>query len=295
MASTLPGLALAQDFSGAATLGYGLSSVDGTSDDLTSLTLDGRFVYDAGNGLTFGGDLSVARVDVDGVSENLTGSAYGVDVAYRLQNGLSLGAYLERAEIDVSGLGDIAATSFGIEAGYGVGQADIRVFAGRTDTSPELPPGIDVRDLGVTATYAISDRLSLGAALVNTEISGFGDSVDLRFVGVAGAYSLNDQWSFFGGITETSVGVLDADVRTMGLGLSYDMSQLVNFGSVASLELARTRGSVSGFGSADVDTIRLGLTIPLGSGDADVPLNSVADTVFNPRRNALSQGVLAAF
>lgn len=295
VAAALPGGVLAQQFSGAVTLGYGASDVSDVSEGLDSLTLDGRATFDAGNGLTFGVDVTAGRISLDGVSENIDASAIGVDAAYRLDNGLSLGAYVERAELDVTGLGDVAATSYGVEAGYAVGQAAFAAFVGRTTTDPELPGDIDVTDLGVTASYAVSDRLSLGAAVVNTEISGQGDSVDLRFVGVAGTYGLTDRISVFGGLANTSISGADADVRTLGLGLSYDMSQVFRFGSAMSVELARTRGSIGGLGSAEIDTIRIGLTIPLGGGDADVPLNSVADSILNPRHNALSQTVLAAF
>lgn len=292
----LPGMAAAQEFSGAITLGYGMTDLSDVSEDITTTTLDGRFGMDLGNGFRFGADLSVGRGKIDGVPESLTASMIGVYGAYSFDGGFSLGAYVEDAELDIEGAPtDLSATSYGLMAGYDMGQARFGGFLGRTTTDPDLPAGIDVRDFGLTLRYAAAPEFTLGASFVRTEVSDGVTDVDLDFLGVAGAYTIDPTWSLFGGISNASVDLIDADVTTFGLGVSYDLSSKLGAGSSLSLELARSNASVGGGGDGHLNTVRLGLSIPLGSQGFTVPMNSVADSIMNPRHSALSSTVLSVF
>lgn len=292
-AVSLPDLSQAQTFSGSVTLGYGQGRAPDVSDALATTTLDGRMLYDTGNGLVVAGELSGARVSSDGLLGDLSGSSLGLEATQRLHGGLSLGGYVEQNRLDTAEVEAIKATSFGIEAGYAIGAANLALFVGQSRTNFALLNAVDVRDLGLTVRYAVGDRLSLGAALVNSAVPFLGADIDLRFLGLAATYSMNDRVSLFGGLTEASIQQFGFDVRTLGLGLSYDMSGVVPFDTALSVELART--SIGFVDSTSVDTVRLGLTFPMGGDETRAPLNSVADTVFNPRRNALSQLLLGVF
>ena len=81
----------------------------------------------------------------------------------------------------------------------------------------------------------------------------------------------------------------------MGIGLGYDLSGWTNMPMVASLELSRSRLSESGVGSIDVDSVRFGLTLPLGGSSTVAPQNSTAAAAMEPRRNALSTTLLGMY
>lgn len=284
--------AQAQTWTGGATLGFGRTTLDGADGSLRNTSLDGTIAADLGNGFSLGADLSLNRLSSDG--DDLNATLIGLSGAYSFGGGFSVGAYVERASLDIDLLGDdLTATSYGLTAGYAQGPLRAGLFIGMTETDPDLPDGVDVRDFGIIVHYQASPELHFGGSLVRTTIDGFGDSADLTAFGIGAAYDVAPDWTVFGGIARTSVSEIDADVTSFGLGVSYDTSAAFRFPSFVSLELARTNASLDG-DDADLDTVRIGLTIPLGEG-ARVPLNSVAHTAMNPRRNALSSTLLAAF
>lgn len=292
--SALPALALAQDISGAVTLGYGHSDISGISEDIRSTTLDFGGRYDFGNGFSVGGDLSAARLDIDNVPVDLDVRAFGLDAGYRFSSGFTIGAYAEKAELDIETFPvDLSATSYGISAGYGTAYSDFGVFIGETETDPDLPPGVDIRDIGLTFGFRPTEGAMIGGNWIKTELSDGVTDVDITALGVAGSYAVNDAVSLFGGVTRTSIDLLDADVTTFGIGAGYDLGAITKIPGAISLELARSDLSAAG-GSVDVDTVRLGYTIPLG-GAAGAPRNSVASSILDPRHSAVTSTVLSAF
>ena len=165
---------------------------------------------------------------------------------------------------------------------------------GRTTTNPDLPSGVDVNDYGFALKYTAMQNVTLGGNVMRTRLSGGGNHVDLDMIGVAGAYAFNDQWTAFSGLTRTKISDVDAKVTTFGLGVSYDMTSLVKIGSSASLEYAHTKNDLDG-GDGSLNTVRLGVTIPLGHSTGKVPLNSVADSILKPTHSVVSSTVLSAF
>lgn len=294
-----PSLVMAQDISGGLTLGFGHTDVSDVPEDITTLTLDGRVDLAFDSGLTLGARLDAVRGEMDGMAGDITGTVLGATAGYRFGNGLELGLYAEKAELSVDGLGvDPSATSLGVTAGYAMNGVQLGGFFGRTTTDPDLPAGVDVKDLGLSIAYDASDRFLVGANVMRTRLSSGGTDVDLDMVGIAAAYEFNDKWTGFGGVSRTSLDLVNADLTTFGFGVSYDLSSLLNFGSVASIELARTDADLGGT-DGSLDTVRFGFTIPLGgktaTGAKKVPLNSVADAVLNPTHSVLSSTVLTAF
>ena len=287
-----PSLAVAQDISGGVTLGFGQHSVDVVDQDLSTATLDGRVDFAFANGMTFGVEAGYIDLGVDGFPVDISGTNVELDVGYKLASGLSFGAYAGQTSIN-AGIGvDISLKSIGAEVGYATGAWDLGLSLGRTSTSPDL--GLDIDNLGLTVKYAAMPNLDIGGTFLRANLSAGGTDLDVDLIGLAAAYDINDQFSLFGGVSRTSQDDLDLDVTTMGLGVGYDLSQMTGMASVVSLELARTDLSVTG-GSADLDTVRIGLTLPLGGKGTEAPLNSVADSIFNPRHGAVNAALTGAF
>ncbi|MCV2868070.1 porin [Defluviimonas sp. WL0002] len=291
--AALPGVALAQDISGAFTLGYADSDISDVNADLNTTTIDGRVEVGFANGLTFGARYDRVDTSIDGVPFDITGDAIGLDLGYGFGNGFGVGAYWEDAEIGIDDTPlSISARSYGVSASYETHGLEVGGFYGRKSTDPDL--GLDFKDYGLTMGYEANDQLSIGGNIMRTRISAGGESVDLDMVGLAGSYSINDQWTAFGGVSRTSVDLADLDITTFGLGVSYDLSAMSSFGGIASLELARTNLDLGG-SDGSIDSVRIGFTIPFGAKANKVPLNSVADSVMNPTHAVLSSTVLSAF
>lgn len=296
-AISAPSLAVAQDISGGVTLGFGQHEI--ADQDLSTASLDGRIAVGFENGLSFGVEAGYLDVGIDDVPVNANGRFIGLDLAYRFSNGMSVGTYYEELTLSANLLPiDISLDSFGLTAGYSMETLEFGAFVGRGSTSPDigllLGSDVDIDNLGLTAKYTPMDNLNVGAALLRTRLSGGGDSLDIDMLGVAATYDVNPQFSVFAGLSRSSVDEFDLDVTNFGLGVGYDLSTMVGVASVVSLELART--DISGFGaSEELDTIRLGLTFPLGGKGTEAPLNSVADSIFNPRHGALNATLTGSF
>lgn len=292
LAIAAPGLAVSQEVSGAVTLGFGEHSISDIDQDLSTASLDGRVNLSFANGMTLGVNAGYLDLGIDGAPIDINATFVGLDVGYRMASGLSVGAYAEQLTADADLGFDLSLKSMGAKVGYAAGGLEVGAHLGRTSVSPDLAD-IEADTLGLTTKYATIPNLTLGGTFQRASISAGGGEVDVDLIGVAGAYDVNEQFSLFGGISRTSIDEADADITTMGLGLGYDL----NMGGVAStvsLELARTDLSVFG-GSTDLDTVRLGLTLPLGGKGTEAPLNSVADSVFNPRHGAVNAALTGAF
>jgi len=286
-----PALVAAQDISGGVTLGFGQHDVAGQN--LSTSSLDGRVKMAFSNGLTFGVSAGYLDLGLDGIPVDLSADFIGLDLGYRFSNGASVGGYVERLNASISGLPiDLALKSFGAEVGYTMSDLDLRASLGRSSTSPDI--GIDIDNVGLAAQYTPMANLDIAGALLRATLSSAGTEVDIDMIGLAAAYDVNDQVAIFGGLNRTTVDLLDADFTTMGLGVGYNLAAMTGVTSVVSVELARTKFDVGGGGDA-LDTLRLGLTFPLGEKGTEAPLNSVADSIFNPRRGAVNAALTSAF
>lgn len=289
-----PALAVAQDMSGAVTLGFGDHNISDIDQGLSTSSLDGRVNLSFANGMTLGVNAGYLDLGIDGVPFDITATFVGLDVGYKMASGLSFGAYAEQLSANVGPVPfDLSLKSIGGKVGYETGNLELGAHLGRTSVSPDIAE-IEADTLGLSAKYAAMPNLVLGGTFQRASISaGGGPEVDVDLIGLAGAYDINEQFSLFGGVSRTSIDLADADITTMGLGLGYNLD-LGGVASTVSVELARTDLSAMG-GGTDLDTVRLGLTLPLGGKGTEAPLNSVADSIFNPRHGAVNAALTGAF
>lgn len=288
---SIPSAAVAQDLSGGVTLGFG--DHDFADQGLSTASLDGRVNLAFANGMTFGVSAGYVDLGIDGAPFDVNANFVGLEVGYKMSNGLSFGAYAEQlnGSIDILPI-DLSLKSIGAEIGYSMTNLELGAHVGRTSTSPDI--GIDIDNIGLTAKYTPMENLDVAAAFLKATLSNGGTDVDIDMIGLAATYDVTAQISVFGGVSRTTIDQVDADFTTLGLGVGYDLSQMTGMASIVSLEVARTDVSLGGT-SEDLDTIRLGLTFPLGGKGTEAPLNSVADSIFNPRHGAVNAALTSAF
>jgi Gram-negative porin len=208
---------------------------------------------------------------------------------------MTAGGYVERGSIDVDLLGaDAAVTSYGLTFGYETDRLDAEVFLGKSNTSPSLPAGVDVKDYGVRVGYQISPKAFVVGSLARTDISGVGGGVDLDMISLGGGYAFNDEFSVFGGVQRISLDIASADATTYGLGVAYQPARMNTVPMIFSLELARTSLDIGG-PSADLNTVRLGVSIPLGNTSKGVPVNSLVNNIAKGGRSVVTSGIMGVF
>ncbi len=292
-----PGIAAAQDISGGVTLGFGEHDISDISQGLSTTSLDGRVKLAFENGMTLGVSAGYIDVGIDDVPFDLQGNFVGLDIGYRFSNRMALGVFAEELTLGTDALPvDLSLRTIGLSGSYSMEGLELGGFIGNTTTSPDigLVLDADIDNIGLTAKYAALPNLDIAGALLRATIDTPDTDVDIDLIGLAARYDINEQFSVFGGVSRTSVDLADLDVTTMGLGVGYDLTAMAGMASTVSLELARTDLSQDG-SSGDLDTIRLGLTLPLGGVGTEAPLNSVADSIFNARRGALNAALTGAF
>ncbi len=295
--------AMAQDFSGGLTFGLARSNISDVDVDLTGLSLDGRLAYNIGSGVTIGSRFNTFSLDVSDADLDLNGNLIGLDVSYAISDAFSAGVFYEHAEVgvDISGtsLSSVASSNtYGIEGSYTTGALKLGAFVSVSDTGGLIglalaSADVDVRSFGLSASYSPSSQLTVGGSAIRTtfDIGAINQDFDVDYIGLAGVYDINDTFTVFGGLSRTSQNDLDLDVTTIGLGVAYDLTAMAGMPMSVSLELARTTPDLGG-SDIDIDTVRLGLSIPLGTKTTKAPLNSTADAILNPSHNAITQTVL---
>jgi hypothetical protein len=288
----VPGLASAEiTVSGGVTLTYGkLDGGFGTS-DVKEKGVDGRMKLDFGNGILFG--LQVGKIDmpISDTPISLEGEFVALDAAYRFTNGMRVGAYADRLTmgIDLSPI-DLTLKTSGVSVGYEGQGFDAEAFIGNTSISPAVLP-FDIENRGVTVSYTGQPGLEAGATWLRAELSAGGFSENIDFKGVAASYTIGESMIVFGGLSKADFFLGGSDLDSLGLGLGYDLGAAAGFSATVSLEVAKTDlGDTS-----DIDTLRLGLTVPFGAKGPSLPMNSVADSILNPRHGAFNAALTSAF
>lgn len=290
----LPAAGQAQQASGAVTLGYGYTDLSDGGGDLSSFTLDAAGNVAFNDNVNLGLYGSFVNADPDGAGDITLGDV-GAKLVYQFSSGVILGGYLDHASLDLGGgIGDIDATSFGGITGYVAGDFGAEVFIGATETSPDLPSGVDWMDYGATLRYRISPTARIGGHLMRTDISGNGADIEVDTLGIGGDVAFGAGWGAFGGLNHSSIDLVNTDVTTVGVGVSYDLRQVSAIPGAVSMELAHSNLDTP-IGDANANTVRLGLTFPLGKQASGAPLNSVDRAVIAPRHNAATTLLNAAF
>ena len=304
-----PFTASAQDFSGAVTLGYSHRSLDvvpGFELKSNALTLDGQIDFKLDSGLTFGARYNSFNLNLANLPIDLKGNLIGLNVGYDVSENFSAGVFLEQSQIGADigpmSISDAAGLqTMGIEGSYSTGNLEFGAFVAKSDITGALGGligaggvSVDVTSFGLSAKYEANSDLLVGGTFMRTSADIGGPSYDIDYIGIAAVYGLNDTVNLFGGLSQTRQSDLEAKINTIAIGGSYDLSATAGFPLVASLELARTDlkvGLLPGL-EPKSNSIRLGLTMPLGKGSVKAPLNSTADAILNPSHDVLSQTLM---
>jgi hypothetical protein len=286
LVSTVPVAVQAQSITGGLTLSYTTQESDGLEQDTTGL--DGRMRVALDNGFSFGLQLGQSTTSTDGTPLELEGEFYALEGGYRFANGIRVGAFAERLTIGFNLIPtDISLDTDGVALGYDANGFDVEAFVGTTSTN--LLSTLDVDNYGIIATYTGTPGLEVGGAFLRARLSSGGVSENIDFKGIAATHVFKESYMVFGGFAKSDFFIGDS-LDSMGVGVAYDTGALVGFSSTLSLELARTD-----LGGDDIDTVRFGLTVPLGKKGPMLPMNSVADSILNPRHGAFNAGITAAF
>ncbi|MFX0542390.1 porin [Roseovarius sp. S4756] len=287
----LPGAALSQDVSGAATLGYAHSSVSNGGGDLNAYTVDGAGDITFQNGFAVGLTGSVIHADPDGGGGDIDLTDLGSDLTYTTYSGAMFGGYLDYTDLSGNGLltGSADATSYGLTGGYAGQMLQIKANVGWTDASGAgLGVVSDWMDYGVNVSYTPTERTRIAGHWQLSDVDTNFGGTDLSSVGVGASHDFGAGFVGFGGISRVDFDAANVDATSYGVGVGYDLSQISSVPAQVSLELARTNLDAGAFGDTDVDTVRLGVTIPLGGPSNQTPLNSLSESIMAPRHNALS-------
>lgn len=283
-----PSAGLAQDFAGAATLGYGYSNVPNGLPNVNTYSLDGAGTLGFQNGFSLDVDGSIHHANPSRGNNAGVFDVGGV-LNYRFGVGPVIGAYLEYASLDSNGLlgRDINATSYGLTGGYEGQLFQAKLFYGGTDASNIAGANSDWTDYGLNVAYTPTLNTTVAGHWMRSDIDSPLIETDATSFGIGAGHDFGNGFSGFGGITRLNFDAVNIDATSYGLGLGYDLNQITGVPAQVSLELARTMVDPVGR-NTDVDTIRLGVTIPLGQRSGSAPLNSAASNAMSPRHNAVS-------
>lgn len=302
----LPGVASAQmtpTMSSTITLGFSSGSLDvlGTDIDLTTTSIDVDSDIGFGPNVNIGLDFGIASTDIDvpgfGLQADLMSFAF--EPSYHFSNGAYVGAYYRMGDLDIS----IAAIpiTFGVDtrqsgifAGYENGPLWIEGFYGTSDTSPGIG-GIDITDMGLAASYDIMPNFELFGSYTRTDIDTGGVfDIDVTLMAIGGDYDFGNGLSLYGSVGRLDIGTpfpIDLDATQVSLGASYDLAAAGGgFPGIVSLEVTRTSFDLAGL-DADVNSIGLGFTVPLGNNASTTPLNSSTQIARGSYRSAISGGL----
>lgn len=259
--------AVAQDYTGAVTLGWGKTTFEDSDVENTSLNLEGRIQIALGNGVTVGvkaGRESFAR---DGEQDGIQ-STFGANVAYDLGNGAWAGLYVEGRGLGWQGDDwEYTLTTYGIEGGYSFAGIDFAGF---------IAPADHTNTYGVSAKYA-ADTYLVASSFKTARTEGEAEEV----FGLAGTYQYN-AFGLFAGAEKLRDSRLDGKTVNWGVGASYTYETAV-VPVIASIEYGAVEYGFNDYDYKD-ETVKIGVTFPLGGSKAVAPLNSVADSVINPSK-----------
>lgn len=275
----------AQTITGGLTLSF--TRQDSGPAEIDSRGLDGRMETDFGNGFSFGLEVGASRMSQDGVAMDIDAEFIALEAGYKFSNGAKAGLFADRLTFSFGAPIDVTLKTNGLSLGYEANGFDVEAFVANTSLSIPLP--FDIDNVGITARYSGVAGLEVGAAYLRAELSAGGPAEDIDFKGLAATYVMNDSYILFGGFAKTDLAGL-VDIDTAGIGIGYDLGAMTGFPATLSLEAAQTD-----LATTDIDTLRLGLTLPMGKKGPMLPMNSVADSVLNARHGAFNAALTSAF
>ena len=288
------------------TFGYSSGDIDGDI-DLSTMTFDVDSDISLGSNINIALGLSISKTTV----EDLLGPggdidaeliSFGFDPSYHFGNGGYAGVYYRSGDLDIAipiipiNFG-IDTSSMGIFGGYESGPLWVEAFYGTSDADL-IGPG-DITDYGASFSYGATADRDVFGHVARTDIEdGFGDNLELTILGVGAEYRMQNGLAFYGSLGRLNTGgtiVAGGDVyaNQATLGASYALQTSIP--AVFSLEFTKTEVDLDGLlgpDPLDIDTVSVGLTIPVGSNAKAKPLNSSTQTARGASRSAIS-GALA--
>lgn len=275
----LPSMAAAE-ISGAATVGLGRSTVDGASEEINEYSLDFDFNYAGTGNLSFGASGGFRRLDVGGGDE-IDITRINLEGIYSLNNGFSVGAYLARVGLGVGG-SDEDINAYGLLFGFGGSEFEGELALGQVEID-----GQDANEVSFFGRYNLSQQTQLLGEVGFMREDGAG----FNLYGLGVNHAINDQFGVYGALRRaetTDDGGFEA--TEFSIGVDYRLDAISSVGALLSLELARNNFDTGGGGDLNVNTVRLGVTLPLGgNGSKALPLNSGASSLMGNTRSTLQR------
>lgn len=273
--------AQAQDVYGVVSLGYGESQFADSATGTNAFSLHGRVRRQLDNGLSFGLQSGTEQTTSTGTSDGaLTSQNLGGDISYGLGNGTSVGAFLEENSLSDSGVSLLSTSAIGLTAGFTGSGYSVKGFLG--SSMIENAPSVDITAMGANASYAVSPEFTFGASLSHHSITSGSSSNTISTYGIAAVYQATPVFGLHGGMTQID-SAQGASVTEMGLGASYNVNAGGQMPILGTLELIGNSFASTSTNYA-VDTVRLGVTLPIGAAarKVSVPVHSATDKVFQP-------------
>ena len=278
--------AQAQDVYGVVSLSYGENQFANSGVQMDEFNLQGRVRRQMGNGLSFGLQAGTEQTYAAATTGNeLSNQSLGGDVSYGLGNGTSVGAFAEESRISGSGLTLLSTSAIGLTAGYADAGYSVKGFLG--SSMVENAPSVDITAMGANASYAVTPEFTFGASLSQHSVSSGSSSNTISTYGIAAVYQATPAFGLHGGMTQID-SAQGTSVTEMGLGASYNVNAGGQMPILGTLELIGN-SYASTATSYSVDTVRLGVTLPIGPAarKVSVPIHSVTDKVFQPIHNVI--------
>lgn len=266
-AALAAGPAMAREWSGMATLGFGV--IDRDDDDTQSslglagrnrMVFDDRYVLQLQNGaegFKSGDDTPVA-------------SFLQLDARVKLDSGIEVGPYLGLGALDDDAGTTTTLKLLGGSAQVDMGQSVVSGFAGLTEGASE-----DLTDYGFAGSFRPDDMTILaGSVLVET-----GDSGTNALWGLGAARELRDGVTLHGGVSFLTAETMQ-DATVMSVGMSYALSAQPG-SPVLNGELLYETGD-----GADKRGLKMGITFPVGAAanGPSTAANSHFQSIMDPRK-----------
>jgi len=197
----------------------------------------------------------------------------GLEPRYRFDDGVWLGAYYQEFFADLamtdiwSPSVGIEGESFGLSGGFDADRWSLAGYLGRTEPHGDDNGDVDIRDIGLSGSFAAARGLNLFGNMARSRLDLRGDRQDIDLLAAGAEYRIADPAWIYGSLSYISANDIlakDADITELAAGLRFDMGDWGQVPVIANVELVH---AVADIGSYDhsADTIRAGFTIPFGN------------------------------
>lgn len=190
-----------------------------TDSDLEETLFNLRGGAEVAFGFAIGGNLAVAD-DPDTDTTNVNATARGM---YLVSPSSAVGLFVAADNTD-----DVEATSYGIEFGSTFGASEFEAYYGAVDAD-DFGADTDLALYGLSAEFAVTPSISVGASFSAFSVSAGSDDVTLNDASLLARYSFNENTSLFAEIGQISASATvdgesfagDEEAEYIGIGAAY--------------------------------------------------------------------------